>query len=85
MFEMLLAKLVPLGVAHFTEDHALYTCAAVKMAFDTTNSGARSIEESLIRGGSKAQLFSRDPKNCLKQSLYLWKNTDEDDDSEDEE
>jgi len=84
MFEMLLAKLVPLGVAHFTEDHALYTCAAVKMAFDTTNSGARSIEESLIRGGSKAQLFSRDPKNCLKQSLYLWKNTDEDDDSEDE-
>jgi hypothetical protein len=75
---------VPLGLAHFTEEHALFTCAAMKMAFDTANSAACSIENSLIRGDGSAQILSRDPKTTLKHSLYLWNNTDEDEDSDDE-
>ena len=75
---------MPLGLAHFTEDHALFTCAAMKMAFDTANSAACSIEHSLVRGDGSAQILSRDPKTTLKQSLYLWNNTAEDEDSGDE-
>ena len=63
----------------------MLTCAAIKIAFDKANTAARSIEESLVWGkGNIAQNLSRDPKTCLKQSLYLWNNTNEDGDSDSE-
>ena len=84
---MLLTKIVPLGLAHFTEEHALLTCAAIKIEFDKANPAARSFEENLVWGeGNVAQTLSEGPKTCFEQSLYLWNpnNMNADSDREDD-
>lgn len=82
-----MCRLLSQGLTKFTEDHACVVSALVQIYFDNADPASASLEAEQIHevlGSSIPLPVSLKQKTLLKRNLLLWRNTGEEEESDDE-